>query len=108
MIILGSNNSKIAKDKNGENVPYLKFTEVVLVHCNIFNNDYQQDSGVLYTFIPNKLFGQLLDILSKNFMFLKTFNFEFSYTEMAKRLNCERLWVFFLLLKIWVKILVQI
>ena len=40
--------------KNGENVPYLEIKEVVLVHCNIINSDFQQDSGVLYTFVPNK------------------------------------------------------
>ena len=74
MKLLGSTTSKITKDENGENVPHLKITEVVLIHCNIFNNDYQQDSRALYTFIPNKLFGQLLNISPKNFIFLKTFN----------------------------------
>ena len=49
----GSTESKISKDKNGENVSHLEITEVVLVHCNIVNNDYQQDSRVLYTFVPN-------------------------------------------------------
>ena len=49
--------------------------------CNIVNNDYQQDSRVLYTFVPNKSFGQLLDISPKNFIFLKTFDSEFSYIE---------------------------
>ena len=48
--------SKITKEKNGENVPHLEITQVVLVHCNIVNNDYQQDSGVLYKCTPNKLF----------------------------------------------------
>ena len=62
-------------------MPRLEITEVVLIHCNIVNNDYQQDSRVLYTFVPNKSFGQLLDISSKNFMFLKSFNLEFSYIE---------------------------
>ena len=51
--LLGSTENKIIKDKNGENVPHLEFTEVVLVHCNIVNNDYQHDSRVLYTFVPN-------------------------------------------------------
>ena len=60
---------------------HLKITEVVLIYCNIVNNDYQQDSRVLYTFVPNKSFGQLLDISPKNFIFLKTFHSEFSYTE---------------------------
>ena len=49
-----STKSKINKDKNDENMAHLKITEVELVHCNILNNDYQQDSRVLYTFVPNK------------------------------------------------------
>ena len=79
--LLGSNENKIAKDKNGENVPHLEIAEVVLVHCNIFNNDYQQDSGVLYTFVQNKPFGSLLEFSPTNSIFLKTFNSEFSYIE---------------------------
>ena len=59
---LGSTKSKITKDKNGENVLQLEITEVVLVHCNTVNNNYQQNSRVLYAFAPNKLFGQLLDV----------------------------------------------
>ena len=55
--LLGSTKSKITKDKNGENVPHLEITEVVLIPCNIVNNDYQQDSRVLYIFLPIKLFG---------------------------------------------------
>ena len=62
-------------------MPHLEITEVVLVHCNIIHNDYQHDSGVLYTFVLNKSFDQLLDISPKNFIFLKTFNSELSYTE---------------------------
>ena len=57
MKLLGSTKSKINKDKNGENVPHLGIIEVILVHCNIVNNYYQQDSRVLYTFVPNKSFG---------------------------------------------------
>ena len=76
MKLLGSNESKINKDKNSENVPHLEITEVVLVHSNIVNNDYQQDSRVLYTFVPNKPFGSLLEISPKNHIFLKTFNSE--------------------------------
>ena len=79
--LLGSTKSKITKNENGENVPYLEITEVVLIHCNVVNNSYQQNSRVLYTFAPNKLFGQLLDISSENFIFLKTFDSEFSYIE---------------------------
>ena len=62
MKLLGSNKSKITKDENGENIPHLEITEVVLVHCNIANNDYQQDSRVLYLLVPNKSIGQLLDV----------------------------------------------
>ena len=81
MKLLGSTERKITKDENGENVPYLEITKVVLVHCNIVNNSYQQNPRVLYTFVPNKSFGQLLDISPKNFIFLRTFDSEFSYIE---------------------------
>ena len=69
MKILGSTESKITKDKSGENVPHLEITEVVLVHCYIVNNDYQQDSKILYTFVPNKPSGCLLEISSANHVF---------------------------------------
>ena len=72
---------KITKDKNGEHVPYLEITEVVLIHCNVVNNSYQQNSRVFYAFVLNKSFGQLLDISPENFIFLKTFDSEFSYIE---------------------------
>ena len=75
--LLGSTEHKITKDKNGENVPHLETTEVVLAHCNIVNNDYQQDSKVLYTFLPNEPFGTLLEISPTNNIFLKTFNSEY-------------------------------
>ena len=74
MKLLRSNKSKISKDKNGENVPHSEITKVVLVHCNMVNNYYQQDSRVLYTFVPNKPFGALLDISATNHVFPKTFN----------------------------------
>ena len=77
MKLLGSTKNKITKEKNGENVPYLEITEVVLIHCNIVNNDYQQDSKVLYTFASNKPFGTLLEISPTNNIFLKTFNSEY-------------------------------
>ena len=63
MKLLRSTKSKITKDENGENVPHLKITDVISVHCNIVKNNYQQDSRVLYTFIPNKSFDQLLYFL---------------------------------------------
>ena len=78
MKLLGRTENKITKDKNGENVPHLEITEVVLVHCNMVNNDYQHDSRVLYTFVPNKSFGSLLDISPSNHIFLKTFNSEYN------------------------------
>ena len=68
---------KITKDKNGKNVPYLEITEIILFHCNIVNVDYQQDSRVLYTFVPNKPFGSLLEIAQSNFIFLEIFKSEF-------------------------------
>ena len=68
---LGSTENKITKYKNGENAPHLEITEVVLVHCNMVNNDYQQDSRVLHIFVPNKPFGSLLDISPANHIFLK-------------------------------------
>ena len=81
--LLGSTKSKITKDKNGKNITHLEITEVISVHCNIANTDYQQISKVLYTFVPNKSFGQLLDISPKSFILLKTFNSEFSYTDVS-------------------------
>ena len=62
MKLLGSTESKITKDKIGENVPYLEVVELALVHCNLVNNYYQQDSRILFTFVPNKSFGSLLEI----------------------------------------------
>ena len=70
MKLLGSTESKITKDKNGENVD-------LLVHCNLVNNDYQQDSRILYTFVPKKTFGSLLEISPTNHVFLRTFISEF-------------------------------
>ena len=67
MKLLGSTENKITKDKNGKHAPHLEIAEVVLVHCNIVNNDYQQDSRVLYAFVPQKTFGSLLEISPTNF-----------------------------------------
>ena len=70
MKLLGSTENKITKNKNGENVPHLENTEVVLVHCDIIdNNDYRQDSRVLYTFVRHKPFGSLLEISPINHIF---------------------------------------
>ena len=62
------------KDENGENLPQLEITGLVIVNCNTLINVYQQDSRVLYTLVLNKLFDQLLDISPKKFIFLKIFN----------------------------------
>ena len=77
MKLLGSTEIKINKDKNGQNLPHLEISELVLIHCNIVNNNYQQNSRILYTFAPNKPFGSLLEISPPNHIFLKTFNSEF-------------------------------
>ena len=78
MKLLGSTKNKITEDRNGENVPQLQITEVVLAHCDIVNNDYQQYSRVLYTFVPNKPFGSWWEISPTSHIFLKTFNSEYS------------------------------
>ena len=77
MKLLRSTENKISKNKNGENVPHLQMTEVVLVHCNIFNNDYQHDSSILYMFVPNKPFVSVVEISPTNHIFLKTLDSEF-------------------------------
>ena len=77
MKLLGSTESKITKDKIGENVPHLEIVELVLIHGNLVNNNYQQHSQILYTFVPNKPFGSLLEISPLNHIFLKTFNSAF-------------------------------
>ena len=77
MKLLGSAESKTTKDKNGENVSPLEVVELVLLHCNLVNNDYRQDSRILYAFVTNKTFSSLLEISPTNHVFLKTFNSEF-------------------------------
>ena len=76
MKLLGSTVSKINKDKISENVPHLEVAELALLHCNLANNDYQQDSRILYTFVPNKTFGSFLEIFLL-VAFFKAFNSEF-------------------------------
>ena len=77
MKLLETTENKKTKDKNGESVPHLEITELALVHCSLVNNDYQQDSRILYTFVPKKPFGSLLEISPTNHYFLKIFNSEF-------------------------------
>ena len=77
MKLLGSTKNEITKDKNGENILHLEITEVVLVNCNIVNNDCQHNSRVLYLFVPNKPFGSLLEISPANDKNLKTIKSKF-------------------------------
>ena len=81
MKLLGSTIKVVDKDKNGENVPKLEIVEVVLVHCNLVKNDYQHTSKVLFTFVPNKTFGQLINIFPHGFTMKNAVNTEFSYVE---------------------------
>ena len=81
MKLLGSTNDIIDADKNSENVPRLENVEVVLVHCNLLNNSYQQHSRVLFTFVPIKQYGQLINISPHSLVFLKTMNTDFSEIE---------------------------
>ena len=81
MKLLGSTKKVVDEDKNGENVPKLEIVEVVLVHCNLVKNDYQHTSKVLFTFVPNKTFGQLINISPHAFTMMNTVNTEFSYVE---------------------------
>ena len=78
MKLLGSTKDIIDADKNSENVPRLENVEVVLVHCNLVNNNYQQHSRVLFTFVSNKQYGQLISISPHSLIFLNTMNTEFS------------------------------
>ena len=83
MILLGNTKKDVDQDKNGEDVPKLESVEVVLVHCNLVNNNYQQASKVLFTFVPNKQFGQLINISSHSLTMLDTTNAEFSFIEVC-------------------------
>ena len=90
MKLLGSKVRKITKDTNGENLSHLEIVQLVLVHCNLVNNDYQQTSRILYTFVPNKEFGSLSKILPPNHFFLKhlILNFKKSkYGSQIKQVN---------------------
>ena len=77
MKLLGSTKDIIDADKNSENVPRLENVEVVLVLCNLVNNSYQRHSRVLFAFVPNKQYGQLISISPHSLIFLKTMNTEF-------------------------------
>ena len=81
MKLLGSTKKDVDKDKNGEIVPKLESAEVVLVHCNLVKNDYQHTSKVLFSFVPNKQFGQLINISPHSLTMMNTVNTEFSFVE---------------------------
>ena len=77
MQLLGSSKKVIENNKDGEIVPRLEIAEVLLVHCNLVNNSYQKASKVLFTFVPNKQFVQLITIAPHSPTMLKTTNAEF-------------------------------
>ena len=81
MKLLGSTKKVVDKDKKGENVPKRESVEVVLVHCNLVKNDYQHSSKVLFSFVPNKPFGQLINISPNTLTMMNTVNTEFSSVE---------------------------
>ena len=81
MKLLGNTKKHVDQDKDGEDVPKLESTEIVLVHSNLVNNNYQQASKVLFTFTPNKQFGQLINISPHSLTMLNTTNTEFSSIE---------------------------
>ena len=81
MRFLGSTKKDAVANKNSENVPKLESVESILVHCNLVNNNYQQASKVLFTFVPNKQFGQLINIAPHSLTMLSTTNTEFSFIE---------------------------
>ena len=81
MRLLGSSSDTIDGDKNSELVPKLESIDLVLVHCNLVNNSYQQASKVLFTFVPNKKYGQLITVSPETLIIIKTVNTEFSLIE---------------------------
>ena len=81
MKLLGRSKKGVDQDEDGENVPKLEFVKVVLLHCNLVNNNYQQASKVLFTFVPNKQFGQLINISPHSLTMLNATNTEFSSIE---------------------------
>ena len=81
MTLLENTKNDVDQDKNGEDVPKLESVDVVLVHCNLVNNNDQQASKVLFTFVPNKQFEQLINIAPHSLTMLSTTNTEFSFIE---------------------------
>ena len=83
MRLLGSTKKGVDKDKDGKNEPKLESVEVVLVHCNLVKSNYQHTSKVLFTFVPNKQFGQLINISPHSLTMMNTVNTEFSFVEVS-------------------------
>ena len=81
MKLLGRTKKVVDSDKNSENVPKLESVEVVLIHCNLVKNDYQHTSNVLFSFVPNKQFGQLINISPLSLTIMNTVNTEFFFIE---------------------------
>ena len=81
MRLLGSTEKVTARDKNGETVPKLEIPDVILMHCNVPNNSFQKVSKVLFTFVPDIKFGQLITIAPHSLIILKTSNAEFLFVE---------------------------
>ena len=81
MILLGSTKKDVNANRNSENVAKLESVEVVLVHCNLVKNDYQHTSKILFSFVPNKQFGQLINISPYSLTMMNTVNTEFSFVE---------------------------
>ena len=81
MELLGSTKKDVNKEKDGENVPKLKSVEVILVHCNLVKNDYQHISKILFSFVPDNQFGQLINISPHSLRMMDTVNTEFSFVE---------------------------
>ena len=92
MQLLRSSKKEIDQNNDGEIEPKLETVEVVLVHCNLVNNDYQQASKVLFTFVPNKQFGQLVTITPHSPTMLKTTNAEFSFIENGSQIRKIDYW----------------
>ena len=84
MRLLGSTKKDVDKDKDGENVPKLESVEVALVHCNLVKNNYQHTSKVLFAFVPNKLFGKLINISPHSLTMMNTVNTEFFSVEVLR------------------------
>ena len=90
MRLLGSSKKDIDLEKDRENVAKVESVETVLVHCNLVNNNYQQTSKVLFTFVPNKQFGQLINKSPHSLVMLKITNTEFSFIEVGSLMKTAK------------------